>query len=242
MLMKAFKEKISLAVKERVLNHYLIPFSRDGVNPGVLRYFKAALPISLVDVGASCGDFTKSMQTHYGVRRAMLVEPQPARCRELEARFCGPRFSIHQCALSDQETNCKMEVLNFDYSSSILPVRRDLPNVSATLDLNVREKITCRVTTLDTLLREAGWSESVDLLKIDVQGAELLMLRGAAESLPRVRFVLSEVSFQPLYEGSALFQEVYDLLTSEGFRLLWLNDAFRGQDGELLQSDALFGR
>jgi hypothetical protein len=135
-----------------------------------------------------------------------------------------------------------MEVLEWDYSSSILPVRRDLPNVSAVLDLSIREKINCRVTTLDTIMIEARWDGNVDLLKVDVQGAELLALRGAELTLPLVSFIFTEVSFTPLYEGSCVLGEVYDFLSTHGFRLLSLRDGFRGEDGELLQSDALFGR
>jgi len=233
---------LSLAIKERVLRHYGIPFSRDGVDPGLVRFLRASGPVSYVDVGASVGSVARSVDAHYGVRRGILVEPQPARCLELTRRFPGPQFSVHQCALSDQETTCEMEVLEWDYSSSILPVRRDLPNVSTVLDLSIRERINCRVTTLDTIMIEAQLAENVDLLKIDVQGAELLVLHGAEQTLPRVRFVLTEVSFTPLYEGSCVLAEVYDLLSARGFRLLSLQEGFRGTDGELLQCDALFGR
>jgi hypothetical protein len=121
-------------------------------------------------------------------------------------------------------------------------VRRDLPNVSAVLDLGVREKIECRVTTLDALMREVSWTEDIDLLKIDVQGAELLSLSGAERTLERVLLLLTEVSFAPLYEGSCIFGEVYEFLTARGFRLLALQEGFRGRDEELLQGDAVFGR
>jgi FkbM family methyltransferase len=240
--MKTLRQRLLLAVKERVFRRCGIPFSRHGVDPSVVRFLQASGPLNYVDVGASVGSVARSVDAQYGVRRGILVEPQPARCLELKRSFSAPRFSVHQCALSDQESMCEMEVLEWDYSSSILPVRRDLPKVSAVLDLSVREKINCRVTTLDTLMTEAGWVGSVDLLKIDVQGAELLALRGAEQTLPRVRFILTEVSFTPLYEGSCVFGQVYDLLSERGFRLLSLQDGFRGGDGELLQSDALFGR
>jgi hypothetical protein len=51
---------------------------------------------------------------------------------------------------------------------------------------------------------------------------------------------MTEVSFSPLYEGSCVFGQVYDFLHARGFRLLALEEGFRGQDGELLQCDALF--
>lgn len=219
-----------------------IPFSHYGVDPGVVRFFKASEPIIFVDVGASAGDVAKSLELHYGVRRGILIEPQPGRCRELKQRFQEPHFSVHQCAISDEESICKMEVLNWDYSSSILPLRRDTPYTSAAVDFGVRETIDCRLTTLDTLMAEAQWKDKVDLLKIDVQGAELLTLRGAESTLPRVRFLLTEVSFAPHYEGACVFAQVYNFLTERGFRLFSLHEGFRGQDDELLECDALFGR
>jgi hypothetical protein len=71
------------------------------------------------------------------------------------------------------------------------------------------------------------WQADVDLLKPDVQGAELLVLRGAEQTLPHVRFV---------------FREVDDFLCARGFRLLSLREGFRGTDGELFEGDALFVR
>jgi hypothetical protein len=132
-----------------------------------------------------------------------------------------------------------MEVLKFDYSSSILPVRRDLPDAGV-VDLDVREKIKCRVATLDSVITEAQWKKNIDLLKIDVQGAELMVLRGAEQTLPHVHFVYTEISFTPLYEGSCIFPEVYDYLRASDFRLLSLREGFRGKDGELFQGEALF--
>jgi len=69
-----------------------------------------------------------------------------------------------------------------------------------------------------------------------------MVLRGAETSLPSVRMVLSEVSFRPLYEGSAVFADVYDFLRERGFHMVSMEDAFRGTDGELLQADVLFSR
>ena len=98
------------------------------------------------------------------------------------------------------------------------------------------------MTKLDTLLHELRWPGNIDLMKIDVQGAELLALRGAEQALARTRFVFAEVSFAPLYEGSCVFGEVYDFLCSRGFRLLSIQEGFRGEDNELLQCDSMFGR
>jgi len=240
--MRSIRRRVSLAVREHMCRRWGIPFNRYGLDPGVSRFLRKSGPLNYIDVGASEGSVAAAVDAQYGVKQGILIEPQPSRCEQLRRRFPDATFSVQQCALSDGEGICDMEVLNWDYSSSILSVRRDLPNVSAVLDLSVREKIKVRVTTLDTLLHETQWQGQIDLLKMDVQGSELMALRGADRALASARFILAEVSFAPLYEDSCVFGEVFDHLSSRGFRLLSLQEGFRGHDGELLQGDALFAR
>lgn len=231
-----------MALREKVLRHYLIPSNRHGVPEGLVRALPPSRPISLVDVGAHSGDFTMSIRDHAGLNRALVVEPQPARCKGLLGRLGGKSVEVAECALSDHEGYEELEVLNWDHSSSLLPLLRHDSTIQWGLDLGLRERIRCRVQTLDNLLLEVDWTEPIDLLKLDVQGAEMLVLRGAERTLPRVRMVFVEVSFRPLYQGSAVFTDVYAFLRENGFRMLSMEEGFRGTDGELLQSDALFSR
>ena len=189
--MNLIRQHVSLAVRERLFRRWGIPFSRYGVDPGIVRFLSKTGPIGYVDVGASSGGVADAIDKHYGIRRGILIEPQPARCAELRQRFEEPRFSVYQCAVADQVRTVEMDVLVWDYSSSILKVKRHLRNVADVLDLNVNEKIECQIKTLDSIMIDAMWDEHVDLLKIDVQGAELLVLRGAEQTLPRIRFIYS---------------------------------------------------
>jgi FkbM family methyltransferase len=227
-------------VKSAVFGFYGVPFSRHGLEPGLVPFLPGGAPITLVDVGASGGHFTQRVLDHCGVRRALLVEPQPARCRELEARFADPRFAVAACAASDADGSAELDILNWDYSSSLLPVLPDVGSAGGRLDLAVRERVAVPTRTLDELVAEAGISAPIDLLKIDTQGTELHVLRGAARALPRVRMIWIEVSFRPLYDGSALFADVHAFLRRHDFRLNSIHEGFRGADGELLQADALF--
>ena len=54
--------------------------------------------------------------------------------------------------------------------------------------------------------------------------------------------IWAEVSFRRLYDGSAAFSEMYDFMDQCGFRLLSLEEGFRGERKELLEADALFMR
>jgi hypothetical protein len=133
-----------------------------------------------------------------------------------------------------------MDILNFDYSSSLLPVMPGVGRAGDRLDLTVRERITVATRTLDELVSESTLDGPIDLLKIDTQGTEVDVLKGARQVLPRVRMVWTEISFRAIYEGSALFADVHALLLQHGFRLYSIAEGFRGADGELLQGDALF--
>jgi FkbM family methyltransferase len=204
--------------------------------------FPRRRPISLIDVGASIGEFTEGIRKQFGLRRALLVEPQPDRCEVLRKRFATPVVTVADCALSEHSGDSELEVLNFDFSSSLLPLLRGDSTLTGGLDLGLRERIRCRTLTLDDLLAEVAWKEPIDLLKLDVQGAELMALRGASISLGYVHRAWVEVSFRPLYEGSCVFAEIYEFMRERGFRMLSLEGGFKGTDGELLQGDALFSR
>ena len=76
------------------------------------------------------------------------------------------------------------------------------------------ETITSR--SADQIAAAHGF-HSADLLVIDVQGAELLVLRGATKLLATAKAVVVEVSKFPYYEGGALQPEIRDFLRNRGF-------------------------
>jgi FkbM family methyltransferase len=238
--MRTLRFRASGYVKQQVMRFYGLPFSRFGLESALVPFLPTGRPITLIDAGAAVGHFAAAVRNHCGIRRALLVEPQPENVRALAALYTGPRYLISECALSDAEGAAELAILNSPASSSLFAVKPEFTATTGHADLRVRNRISVQVRTLDALLAQHGWVEPIDLLKLDVQGAEVKVLRGARQSLARTRLVWAEVSFRPIYDGSAVFAEVYDLMNSEGFRLMALHDGYRAADGELLQADALF--
>ena len=238
--MSLWRDSLSRRVRQRVLRHYLVPYSRFGLDSGLVPHLAERSPVTLVDIGANRGDFAATIEAHCGIRRALLVEPQPARCEELRGRFPTPAFHVRNCALLDREGAAGLDVLGADRCSSLLPVKAEMGFAGRGIDTTVRERIQVPVATLDALLSEPGWEMPIDVLKIDTQGTELQVLQGGRASLARVRLLWIEVSFRSLYEGSALFPEIHEFLGRAHFKLYSLHEVFRGEDQELLQADALF--
>lgn len=59
--------------------------------------------------------------------------------------------------------------------------------------------------------------ENIDLIWIDVQGAELDVFKGAVETLKNVKVILTEAGLQPYYEGQSLKPEIDQFLKEQGF-------------------------
>lgn len=98
-------------------------------------------------------------------------------------------------------------------------------------DINQAESYQVETITLD----EYFDGKTVDILQIDVQGAEKLVLEGASELLKRTKACFIEISVNPdLYEGSCIFDELYNMLKQNGFVLALLGTDFN------LTGNALF--
>jgi len=71
---------------------------------------------------------------------------------------------------------------------------------------------------VDTVrLDDVPATEGIDMIKIDIQGGELMVLRNAIERLRSVSVIQTEVEFMPFYKGQPLFSEVEMFLRSQGF-------------------------
>jgi Methyltransferase FkbM domain len=96
---------------------------------------------------------------------------------------------------------------------------------------------------LDGLYDDLLMADSRVYLKVDVQGAELDVLRGAERILGQAALVEAELSLAPLYEGAPGFDEVIKHLAERGYGVLSLEPVFVDpRDDRLLQVDAIFGR
>ena len=81
----------------------------------------------------------------------------------------------------------------------------------------------------------------IDLLKLDVQGYEGRVLRGAREMLKRTKFVVVEVLFCQHYIGQSSPEEIDQLLREGGLKFIkWLRRHPNAENP--LEGDALYGR
>lgn len=180
----------------------------------------AALNIrTVIDVGANEGQFARMVSGFFPQAKLFCFEPleEPFRKLSVWAQTQGSRVHCFQTALGDEEGEVEMHLhTQHTPSSSLLPAtevcRRLYPQTKAERTVRVSMSMLDRVLegALDHMARDI-------LLKLDVQGFEDRVLRGASRTLAASRAVLLEISVEPLYEGQADFHGLADLLYEAGF-------------------------
>lgn len=206
-----------------------------------LRHLPRLTYCYVIDAGANRGSFTDAFLLLHRPERMLLVEAIPELAESLQARYAGdPRISVVAAALSDTNGDAQFEINRSEASSSLLPIDPRNSEWFAR-DLSVARTVRVPTLTLPELMSREGL-QTVDLLKLDLQGAERLVLTGAAEVLDRVKVIYAEVFFEQLYAGAWLFWDTNEYLSHRGFKLCGLSNIVHAPDGDLVQANATFRR
>ncbi|MBK5232219.1 MAG: FkbM family methyltransferase [Thermoleophilia bacterium] len=192
---------------------------------------------TVLDVGASRGQFALFSVERFPDANIICFEPQPGPAGDLR-RVLGDRVELIGTALGPEPGMATMNISAQDDSSSLLAIgERQVAEFPGT---GTNHTIEVPVTTLDDALQ--GTIARPCLLKIDVQGFELGVLRGAHRVLREVDTAFIECSFVELYEGQALAEEVVSFMQDSGFRLAGVHEIAYSADGSAIQGDFLFRR
>lgn len=190
-----------------------------------------------IDVGANRGQFaliSKLVNPEIPVVSFEPLSSEASVFRRIMAKY--EDVSLCETAIGESRGQALLHVSRSADCSSLLAIGES----QQALYRNTSE-IRTVATTVDRLdAYKARWqSFSRILLKIDVQGFELSVLKGAIDTLQQCAFVIVECSEIELYEGQALSGEILDFLGSRNFAFLSrYNESVVG--GDLIQADYLF--
>ena len=136
------------------------------------------------------------------------------------------RICIHNLALSNQKGEIPFYAVDTSIEQKIDAGFSSMFRFSDTLKSNayygqslVQKEIKVQADTLDNWCVKKKISE-IDIMWIDVQGAELLVFQGAEEILKNTRIIMTEVGLKPYYEGHTLKPAIDKFLLARGFREL----------------------
>lgn len=173
----------------------------------------------VIHVGANEGQERDAYDKH-GLQ-VMWIEPIPEVFATLQERLSRyPRQSACQYLVTDQDgAEYAFNIANNGgASSSILDFKL---HKDVWPDIAYERTITLRGTTLASLLKKEGTNPAdYPALVMDVQGSELLVLKGAEAVLPAFRFIKTEVADFEAYAGCCQLRDINAFLKPRGFREL----------------------
>ncbi len=157
---------------------------------------------TIVDLGANRGGFSSQMSGLFG-GTYFLVEANPHLARRLADEG---RFAVTHCAVAAREGPISFNIAENDEGSSILT----LPEQSAFRCVR-RETVTVQARTIKSLVADLGIAD-IDLLKLDIEGAEVDVLAAIEpELLARIKQITVEFHGAEMF-GFDLSQGVEDVI------------------------------
>jgi len=169
---------------------------RHGLNRGEEAFLDSIAPQLqggvLFDVGANYGSYTDHLLRIAPTARIHTFEPHPQTFARLAARTDQTRVTLVQAALSDSAGTLEL----FDFAARDGSTQASLSRDAVAIyeDAIISHRIAC--TTLDTYLDEQG-IETVHFLKIDTEGFDLNVLKGAAHAIRERRIRIIQFEFVP---------------------------------------------
>lgn len=183
---------------------------------------------NIVIVGAYDGfEISKMLQT-YPNANFYAFEAHPDHFAKLKSNYNNiDRVKCYHLAITEMPGDIYVHPTNIEAAASTLPLKNEADrelNIDASQDpLNQYQisnlpKIKVPANALDNITALAGLD--IDMLWIDVQGAELNVLKGATEMLKRTSALFMEVWMtKTLYQGQCLAHEIRDFVAEYGFYL-----------------------
>jgi FkbM family methyltransferase len=198
-----------------------------------LTNLKAAgfLPVTVVDIGAHEGKWTKEVMKFFPEATYHLFEALPDKQAIINSNCGQPNVHTHITLLGDRKV-AQVPFYKMDSGSSVLEEATGFE----------REIITREMTTLDSWFENTGLEGPV-LMKLDVQGFEKQVLAGGLQTLAQTEVIMMELSLLNYNIGAPLVHEMLPAMHQLGFVLWELTGSFRkSTDHALLQVDGVFIR
>ncbi len=209
------------------------------IERGDYKWFQERNIATVLDIGANIGQFAEMIHQILPIATIHSFEPLPEQFIVLQKLTKKIQLlRCYQFAVGSENTEMEINANEFSASSSLLPMT-ELHTSSFPFTKNSAvQKV--QVRTLDSLMPEIKLQKNI-LFKIDVQGFELEVLKGAVRLLEEVNIIIVETTFREFYQGQPLFDDIYKFLTKKMFFYHGNFDQINSTiNGAVLYSDAIF--
>ena len=194
------------------------------------------------DVGAYIGDTIEQFKSSFPESYIHAFEPFDESFSILKNRFQKTdKLFFNNIAVENRfSSSANMYITQNKGSSSLLQPTKDANEFWEGNPLSTQEKVKVKTTTIDSYCQKHN-IETIDILKIDVQGNELKVLQGADQMLKdrRVKLIFTEISIAPNYKGQSEIDEIIKFLRENKYKIFNFFK-MKHKQGKLIECDVLF--
>lgn len=198
---------------------------------------------TVIDVGANAGQFARKALVQFPKARLVCFEPLQLPFDKLQswAKKYGDQITCVQAAIGAESGSIEMfEHLDHSPSSSILQTT-DVTKLPSGRSPN-QVKRTVKLLKLDDCVRGLCGIRQPILMKIDVQGYEVDVCKGAEHMLTVADSVIIEISMQEIYVGQPSFYDIAQLMHSYDLHITGMITQVLDEKNVPIYMDALFQR
>jgi FkbM family methyltransferase len=192
------------------------------------------------DVGANVGNYGLELRKYNFNGLIYSFEPIREVFSSLEKKTQKDNsWQSFNFALGNEDTRLEINISQQSDTSSILEVLpKQLEN--APTSKYVRKEF-IELKRFDSIFDNLVYPDDKIMLKIDTQGYEMNVLKGALTNITKISIIQLELSLVELYQSETLFDEMIEFLKTYGFKLYSIENGFSSpSNGRLLQFDGIF--
>jgi len=194
---------------------------------------------TLLDIGANVGQYATEARNIFKDAYIYSFEPLKDCYEELRMNMNGDiKFQAINVALGDKTGEARINHNQHSPASSLLQLC-DLHCQHFAFAVDTKPE-TVRIERLDDLAKALKLEVPL-MIKIDVQGFEDKVISGGQETIKKAKVLVIETSFEKLYDGQVLFDDIYQKVKELGFVYRSNNHHVRSaKDGRVLQENSIF--
>jgi FkbM family methyltransferase len=184
-----------------------------GYEPDTVQYLKSIKPTHFVDIGAHYGFYSLLMARHVGQKgKVYAFEPDPSNYKLL-------LMNIKVNNMEDIIMPVNKAVSDRSGVITFFPGKESCTGSLYASRYTMSKSITVETVTLDEFFEHEGWP-AIDVIKIDIQGAEKVALEGIKKMSARNPDLKLIIEFSPatLTDAGVSVQEFFDKLLELGFQ------------------------
>lgn len=214
--------KISEYVKEP------LPFDKE-----LNLYYKPGDELTIFEIGSCEGEDSVRLRRKYPNAKIYTFEPLPSNIEKIKSNFqkySAKNINLFKLAMSDKDGKSIFYVSSghpedrpkeddWDYGNKSSSLLRPKKTKEIHRWLKFKNKIKVKTKRLDSFCDEAC-IDKIDFIFIDVQGAELMVLKGAGDILKHVGMIWMEVESIELYSRQPLKDDVEAFMKTNGFKCI----------------------